>query len=152
MVKIRPLHFVDIIGRIGNDVTSFEPSSNGNNFHHVGNQILNDKDILLEITLAPDDVCAPCEHNLSSGCDATIDRSFRPTASPLMRDWDLLINQRWCERLNIKEGDRFTAKELCLLLKDHCDDMSEIYREITDNRVEKKEAMVKKGIIKYLKQ
>ncbi|MDD5678353.1 MAG: hypothetical protein PHW60_10250 [Kiritimatiellae bacterium] len=150
MLKIRPLHFVDIIRDIGNDIIDFKPNSNGNNYHAVAAQILNNKDLLLEITLDPDDVCKPCRNNASGVCDETIDRSFRPTAPPLMRDWDLSINRRWCERLKINPGDRFTAKALCRILKDHTDNMQAIYHEIIDDRIAKKEIAVKKGIAKYL--
>jgi hypothetical protein len=112
--------------------------------------MLKDRDTLLEITLEPDAICVPCIHNVDNLCDNLLDRSFRPTAPVLMRDWDLLINQRWCERLEIAEGDRYTATELCQRLSDRAGDITGIFPEIIDGRIAVKEKNMREGIKKFL--
>ena len=159
MIYIRPLHFVDIIRDIGTGRTIFEPDPSGSAVHIVAEKLLNNRDILLEITLDPDDICKPCKHNVTGVCDQAIDRTHRPTAPPLMRDWDLLINQRWCERLEIKQGDRFKARELCERLRDRSGDIRDIYREIIDNSAvpdwlspSRRAINLEKGIKKFLER
>ena len=150
VILIRPLHFVDIICDYGAGTERFEPHPYGHAVHIVANRMLDNKDTLLQITWDADDVCTPCIHNINGVCDNFIDRSYRPAAPPLMRDWDLLINQRWSKRLNIKEGDIFTAKELCERLRDRAGDITGIFPEILDNRIETKEKNMRKGIGKFL--
>ncbi len=150
VIFIRPLHFVDIICDYGAGVDEFTPHPYGHAIHLVANRMLRDRDTLLEITLEPDDVCKPCSHNVDGVCDNTIDRSYRPDAPPLMRDWDLLINRRWCERLGIREGERYTARELCALLRDRAGDIRSVFPEILDGRTAVKEKNMREGIRKFL--
>jgi hypothetical protein len=150
LVFLRPLHFVDILCDYGAGTEIFAPHPYGHALHLVANRILGDKDTVLEITLEADDVCGPCVHNLKGVCDNVIDRSYRPTAPILMRDWDLLINRRWCERLGIAEGERYTARELCERLRDRAGEIREIFPEIIDDRVTLKARNMREGIRKYL--
>ena len=157
VILIRPLHFIDILRDFGAGVTDFEPDPSGNGLHIVAEKLLNNRDILLAITLDPDDVCKPCKHNINGICDEDLDRTHRPSAPCLMRDWDLLINQRWCERLEIRQGDRFTARELCERLRDRAGDIKNIYREIVDSSSvpdwlspSKRTFNLKKGIKRFL--
>jgi len=150
IIYLRPLHFVDIICDYGAGTDEFTPHPYGHAIHIVANRILNDKESILEITFDPDDVCVPCSHNINGACDNVIDRSFRPSAPRLMRDWDLLVNQRWCERLKIKEGERYTARELCQRLRDRAGDITGIFPEIIDGRIALKDKNMREGIRKYL--
>jgi len=149
-IRIRPLHFVDIICDYGAGTEEFLPHPYGHAVHTVANAMLKDRGRPLEITLDPDDVCIPCVHNVNGLCDNVIDRSFRPTAPVLMRDWDLLINQRWCGRLDIAEGDRLTAHELCMRLRDRAGDITELFPEIIDDRIATKAKNMREGIRKFL--
>lgn len=149
-IRIRPLHFVDIVCDYGAGTEEFTPHPYGHAVHTVANIMLGDRDTLLEITLEPDDVCMPCVHNVDGVCDNVIDRSFRPTAPVLMRDWDLRINRRWCERLGIAEGDRYTARELCMRLRERAGDITELFPEIIDDRILTKEKNMREGIRKFL--
>jgi len=150
VIRIRPLHFVDIICDYGSGVDEFQPHPYGHAVHTVANRMIRDKETLLEITLEPDDVCIPCVHNVNGVCDNVLDRSFRPSAPPMMRDWDFLINTRWCERLGIAEGDRYTARELCERLRDRAGDITELFPEFTDNRATVKAKNLAAGVKKFL--
>lgn len=150
VVHVRPLHFIDILCDYGAGKDVLAPHPYGHALHLVAARILSDKDTLLEITLEPDDVCRPCLHNRGGECDNVIDTSFRPAAPPRMRDWDLLINRRWCARLSIAEGERYTARMLCERLRDRAGDIRDIFPEFIDDRAETKAKNMRAGIRKFL--
>lgn len=147
---IRPLHFVDIICDYGSGIDEFQPHPFGHGVHVIANQMIKDKDTLLEITLDPDDVCRTCVHNIAGVCDNIIDRSYRPSCPPLMRDWDLIVNKRYCERLGIAEDDRFTARQLCERIRDRMGDITELFPEFLDDRATIKAKNLAAGVRKFL--
>jgi len=150
MISIKPHHFVDIITSFGAGLRKFEPHPFAHAVHTVSQQILDERDILLEIDLGADDICKPCKHNIDGLCQDTIDTSFRPQAPSSKREWNLLIDQRWCDRLDIREGDRLTATQLCKRLREVAGDITDIYREIPADRTAKRSATLQEGIRYYL--
>ena len=152
VIYIKPHHFVDIIADFGTGKTKFEAHPYGHAVHTVSEKILNNRDILLEIVMGADDICKPCKHNISGLCDDIIDTSFRPKAPSSKREWNLLIDQRWCKRLNIKQGDRLTARQLCQKLRDLTSDITDIYYEIPPDMISKKTSNLVKGITGVLQK
>ncbi len=150
MIRIKPHHFVDIITSFSAEDLTFEPSPYGHAVHTVSEEILRNRDVLLEMELGADDICAPCKHNINGLCDDTIDTSFRPQAPSSKREWNLMIDKRWCERLKLQQGHRLTAREFCELLRDNVDDLTDIYREIPAERAAERERELKAGIRKFL--
>ena len=130
MLSIKPHHFIDIITTYGDGVESFSPHPYGHAVHTVAAHILDDHDTILVMELGADDICAPCMHNCDGACVDTIDTSYRPDAPPMKQDWNLIIDHRWCKRLNIAQGDRLTARQFCALLRDTDSDLTDIYREM----------------------
>ena len=149
-ISIKPHHFIDIITSIGAGQTKFEPHPYGHAVHTIAEAILGDPDTALRMELGADDICAPCKHNIDGICDDTIDTSFRPLAPKSKREWNLLIDGRWCERLNITEGDTLSAREFCALVKDLVGDLTDIYREIPAERTRAREADLQRGIELFL--
>jgi len=152
VIYIKPHHFVDIITSFGAGKAKFEPHPYGHALHIVAEKILDNRDILLEIELVADDICKPCKHNINGLCDDIIDTSFRPKAPSSKREWNLLIDHRWCERLKIKQGDRLTARQFCQKLQDFAGNIADIYREIPLNMTSKKAGNLAKGAIAFLQQ
>ena len=152
VIYIKPHHFVDIITSFGAGKAKFEPHPYGHALHIVAEKILDNRDIILEIELGADDICKPCKHNINGLCDDIIDTSFRPKAPPSKREWNLLIDQRWCERLKVKQGDRLTARQLCQRLRDFAGNITDIYREIPLNMTSKKASNLVKGVTAFLGQ
>ena len=152
VIYIKPHHFVDIITAFGTGKTKFEPHPYGHALHTVAEKILNNRDILLQIELGADDICKPCKHNINGLCDDIIDTSFRPKAPPSKREWNLLIDHRWCERLKVRQGDRLTARQFCQRLQDLAGDITDIYREIPTNMTSKKASNLVKGVTAFLGQ
>jgi hypothetical protein len=149
-VRIKPHHFVDIVAALGRGQMTFEPHPYGHDVHGVAARLLDDHDTLLEIELGADDICRPCVHNADGLCDDTIDTSFRPDAPSSKREYNVLIDERWCERLGLTPGQRLTARELCRLLRERAGDIAGIYRENPADRTAKRAEDLGAGIAKYL--
>jgi hypothetical protein len=150
LIRIKPHHFVDIITSFSTDDLTFTPSPYGHAVHTVSERVLENRDVLLEMELGADDICAPCKHNIDGICDDTIDTSFRPEAPSSKREWNLIIDKRWCGRLKLKQGDRLTAREFCQRLRDDSGDITDIYREIPAERTAERARNLKAGIQKFL--
>ena len=131
MINIKPHHFIDIITAIGDGRTEFLPHPYGHAVHTVSREILRYHDITLRIELGADDICFPCRHNIGGICDDTIDTSFRPKAPESKEKYNLTIDRRWCKRLGLKQNEIVRARQFCLRIRGHADDLKEIYREIS---------------------
>ena len=149
-ISIKPHHFIDIITSIGAGQTSFEPHPYGHAVHTVAEAVLSDPDTVLRMELGADDICAPCKHNIDGLCDDTIDTSFRPLAPKSKREWNLIIDRRWCERLNVAEGDTLSARKFCGLVNSLAGDLTDIYREMPAERTREREANLRQGIELFL--
>ena len=150
MISIKPHHFVDIITSLGAGPLDLEPHPYGHAVHVVARKITQDPGVQLKIELGADDICRPCMHNIDSLCDDTIDTSFRPEAPESKRDWNLIIDRRWCERLNIKQNDTFSAREFCERIKVSVENMADIYKEEPSGRTRERQANLQKGIDIFL--
>jgi hypothetical protein len=157
IVRIKPHHFIDILTYYGAGTTSFVPHPFGHAQHTVAAQILDHPGILLEMELGADDICAPCMHNVGGLCDDVIDISYRPQAPSAKREWNLLIDRRWCARLGIGQGDRFSARALAQRIRGGCSlsdragDITDIYREIAPGPTAERLRKLTKGIEQFLK-
>jgi hypothetical protein len=150
IIAVKPHHFVDIITSFANGQRTFQPHPYEHAVHTVSQRILNNHDILLEIELGMDDICRPCIHNINGSCDDIIDTSFRPTASSSKGEWNLLIDRRWCERIKVKQGDQLSASELAERIQDYMGDITDIYREIPEDRTTERAQRLTKGIQFFL--
>ena len=151
MISIKPHHFVDIVTVLGDGRTEFQPHPYGHAVHTVAKDILSNPDIDLRIEVGADDICLPCRHNIDGLCDDMIDTSFRPLAPKSKREYNLLIDERWSQRLGLRQDDQLTARELCLRLRDCADDIEDIYRETLSDRTAERQERLQRGIAKFLK-
>jgi len=152
MIAIKPHHFVDILTALADGVTDPKPHAYGHAVHTVTKQILADPDVMLRMELGADDICAPCRHNIKGLCDDTIDTSYRPQAPKSKRDWNLVIDRRWCERLAIRQNDQMTARALCRRIRDRAGDITAIYREIPAERTAQRQTKLRMGTAAFLEQ
>ncbi|MCK4283487.1 MAG: hypothetical protein KAX44_04150 [Candidatus Brocadiae bacterium] len=150
LIRIKPHHFVDIVTAFGAGRKHFEPHPHGHAVHTVAAMVAADPDVLLEMDFGADDICEPCAHNIGGFCDDTIDTSFRPDAPASKREWNLLIDGRWASRLGLEEGDRLTAREFCVRLRDTAGDITDIYREIPAEHTAARAANLAKGALALL--
>jgi len=149
-IQMKPHHLVDIITSFAGGQTTFKPHPYGHAVHSVAARVLSDRDVLLEMELGADDICKPCKHNIDGLCDDTIDTSFRPDAPSSKREYNLLLDERWCERLGLQQGDRLTAREFCQRLRDGMGDIRDIYRENPDQRIAERKEKLEAGIARFL--
>lgn len=149
-IRIKPHHFIDIVTSFGAGQVTFRPHPYGHAVHSVSERVLADRDAVLEMDLGADDICKPCKHNVGGLCNDTIDTSFRPTAPSSKREYNLLIDERWCARLGVAQGDRLTAWEFCRRLQGCIEDIRDIYRETPPERTAERLGKLKEGIRKFL--
>ncbi len=150
VISIKPHHFVDIIADYGAGDVSRDPHPYGHAVHTVTARLLAERDLLLEIELGADDICAPCAHNIEGLCDDTLDPSLGPGIPRLKRDLNQRLDERWCERLGLKQGDRLTAREMCELIAGRGWDIQNIYREMQPAAGQAKSRDLELGVRKYL--
>lgn len=150
VISIKPHHFVDIITALGAGQEHPAPHPFGHAVHSVTKEILSNRDVDVRIEFGADDICGPCCHNIDGVCDDTIDTSFRPQAPQSKRDYNLLIDQRWAERLGLSQDDQLTATEMCGRIRDRAGDISDIYREIPDDRNAERQAKLNSGVTRFL--
>jgi len=149
VIRIKPHHVVDILTSFGRGLR-FEPHPYGHAVHTVAARLLADPEVLLEMELGADDICAPCVHNVDGSCDDVIDTSYRPAAPPRKREWNLLLDRRWCERLGIDPGDRLTGRQFCERLRGRAGDIADLYREMPPDHTADRAANLRRGIDKAL--
>ena len=150
LVRIKPHHFIDIITAYGDGRDDPEPHPLGHAVHLVTARVLENRDILLKMELGADDICQPCTKNTDGICQDNIDPSFRPEAPSSKREWNLIIDRRWCERLGIVQDDRMTARDFCLRLRERAGDITDIYREIPARMTADRVKKMKAGVQKFL--
>jgi hypothetical protein len=149
ILRIKPHHFVDILTSLGQG-RAFEPHPYGHAVHVVAGCLLAERDTMLQMEFGADEICGPCTHNKAGWCDDTIDTSWRPAAPSCKREWNLLLDERWCRRLGLAAGDRLTARQFCRLLRGRAGDLVEIYPEFPPDRIAARERDLAAGIERYL--
>ena len=150
VIRIKPHHFIDIVTSLGGGQEAPPPHPYGHAVHLVTARVMEDRDSLLEMELGADDICQPCVHNIDGLCDDIIDTSFRPAAPSSKREWNLIIDRRWCDRLGFEQGDRLTAREFCRRLQDRSGDITDIYREIPVHMTAERAQKLDAGIRRFL--
>ena len=149
-IRIKPHHFVDILTHHGAGTLAFDPHPYGHAQHTVAARILDDPDLTLEMELGADDICTPCVHNIDGLCDDVIDTSYRPQAPPSKREWNLLVDRRWCARLGLEQGKRLSARAFAEHIRDHAGDITDIYHEIPPERSAERMVKLSQGIVKLM--
>ncbi len=149
-IRIKPHHFIDIIRDYGAGEVSSEPHPYGHAVHLVAARIVSDPDTPLVMELGADDICQPCRHNIAGLCDDTIEAPFGRGAPISKREHNLALDDRWCERLGLEQGDRLTAREFCERLREAAGDITDMYREEPPANAAARGRSIREGIAKVL--
>ena len=149
-IRIKPHHFVDIMRDLGAGDLSFAPHPYGHAVHIIAGRILDNRDASLVIELGADDICEPCVHNIDGLCDDTIDTTHRPSAPTSKREYNLLLDRRWCERLGLKQGDHVTAPRLAERIRDRSGDIGDIYREEPADLTASRARNLRRGLAAFI--
>ena len=150
VIQIKPHHFVDIITSFGDGKRSFSPHPYGHGVHIISAALLENRDCIIKINLGADDICKPCKFNSKGICKDIIDTSFRPKAPESKQEWNLLIDKRWCDKLDIKQGNRLPAYALCQRIQTKMGDIAAIYKEIPVEKTKERQIKLEKGLQFYL--
>ncbi len=149
-IKIKPHHFIDIITSFSADKLLLKPHYYKHEVHSVSKAILENRDLVLQIDLGADNICKPCLHNIEGICDDTLDISNRPKVPSLKREWNLILDKRWCKRLKLEQGDRIAVLDFCERLKNGSNNLLEIYKENNKENTFQREINLKKGLQNYI--
>ncbi len=149
-IKIKPHHFIDIITSFSADKLLLKPHYYKHEVHSVSKAILENRDLVLQIDLGADNICKPCLHNIEGICDDTLDISNRPKVPSLKREWNLILDKRWCKRLKIEQGDRISVLDFCERLINGSNNLLEIYKENNKENTFQREINLKKGLQNYI--
>lgn len=149
-IRIKPHHLVDIISALGAGPPVLGPSPYGHALHTVTVRVLEDPDALVLIELGADDICAPCMHNVSGRCDDAIDTSYRPAAPTSKGAYNLLVDRRWCDRMQLRQGDTLTVRGFCERLLASVGDISGVYREEAGSYIVDKARDIRTGVGRLL--
>jgi hypothetical protein len=149
-ITIKPHHLVDIISDYGVGRTASGPNPYNHDVPRVTAAVLGDPGLLLAIEIGADDICRPCIHNVQGICDDVLGPDLGPDAPGLKRELNLLLDQRWCERLGLSQGDSLIAREMCERIRARMGDIRDIYRELPPSYGEEKARALRMGLAKYL--
>ena len=151
VVRVKPHHLIDILTTFGGGGgESFRPHPYGHAVHLVAEQVLADPELTLEMELGADDICAPCLHNIDGLCDDTIDTTGRPEVPPAKRQWNLMLDRRWCDRLGLAQGDRLTARQFARRALERAGDITDIYREMPPDGTAERARKLRAGLERFL--
>jgi len=146
---VKPHHFLDIIKLYGSGLDSFVPAPDfGHDFYRVGNVILENPEVIIQLTIVGDDICIPCKYFDGEKC---IGNSNNNPQYQKKEDWNRLIDSRLFEKLNLKEDDEITALDLVILAKEKIKekDILEVWKE---KIIPQRAVFLQEGMGKYLKK
>ncbi len=146
---IKPHHFLDIIKLFGSGLDKFIPNVEyGHDFWKVGNEILENPNVRLELTIDNDAICIPCKFNNGSTCSGITSADSKEISKD---EWNKIIDQRLLKILGLDNGVKLSALELCKLTKKKIGqkDIFEVWKEKPNEITEKRAAFLILGIEKY---
>lgn len=149
---IKPHHFLDIMKLFGSGLDSFVPNVEyGHNFWKVGNEILENPDIQLELTLGNDTICVPCKFSNGLICTGVTSADSEEISKDV---WNKTIDQRLFDIFGFKNGTKISALELCKLAKEKISraDILAVWKEKPIEITEKRAVFLIAGIEKYLEK
>jgi hypothetical protein len=152
MLLIKPHHFLDIIKLFGSGLESFVPNLEyGHDFWKVGNEILENPNIQLELTLDNDAICIPCKFSNGQICSGVTSADSKEISKDV---WNKMIDQRLLDILQLENGTKISALELCKLAKEKIsrENIFATWKEKPTEITEKRATFLIAGIDKYLEK
>lgn len=152
MLPIKPHHFLDIIKLFGSGLDSFVPNVEyGHDFWKVGNEILKNPNIKLELTLDNDAICIPCKFSNGLICTGGTLADYKEISKDA---WNKMIDQRLLVALGLENGTKISALALCRLAKEKItrENIFAVWKEKPIEITEKRANFLIAGIEKYLER
>lgn len=149
---IKPHHFLDIIKLFGSGLDSFVPNVEyRHDFWKVGNEILKNPSVQLELTLDNDAICVPCKFSSGLICTGVTSADSKEISKD---EWNKMIDQRLLDILQIEKETKISALELCRLAKEKLtrENIFAVWKEKPIEITEKRATFLILGIEKYLEK
>jgi len=151
-LSIKPHHFLDIIKLFGSGLDKFVPNVEyGHDFWKVGNEILENPNVQLELTLDNDAICVPCKFSSGLICTGVTLVDSKEISKD---EWNKLIDQRLLDIFGLKSGAKLSALELCKRAKEKVnrENIFAVWKEKPVEITEKRANFLMLGIEKYLQK
>ncbi|MEG0276634.1 MAG: DUF1284 domain-containing protein [Coprobacillus sp.] len=148
MITIKPHHFIDIIKLYGGGIEVFVPDEKmGHDFYKVANEIINNPDIGLRLTIHADDICQPCHCCQNGICDDGL--SVIKGISKKDK-YNKMLDQRIIDLLSLNIKHTYTALELCQLIHKDSQIIFDVWKEEEDDLTQRRYELFCLGIKKYI--
>ena len=145
-ITIKPHHFMDIIKLYGSGIEHFIPDEKmHHDFYKVANEIINDPNTSLNLTIHGDDICKPCI-KYHHEC---IDPLNHIPGFNTKNEYNQTLDQRIIELYDLKDK-QYSAIELCTLFYNHKDYIYKVWTEEDDSITEKRYKLFSLGAKKFL--
>ncbi|MEE3342895.1 MAG: DUF1284 domain-containing protein [Bacilli bacterium] len=147
IIIIKPHHFLDIIKLHGAGLNVFVPDKKmGHDFYKIGNIILNNKNILIKLTIENDDICSPCKYCHNGKC---IDNLTGIKGYTQKDTYNKTLDKRMIELYNLDLNKEYTAYELCNIYLSNPEFIYKVWQEEDDEKTDKRYELFKEGAKKY---
>ncbi len=147
-IVIKPHHFLDIIKLYGSGIDVFVPDEKmGHDFYRIGNIILNNKNIMMKLTIDADDICTPCKYCKDSLCMDSLDGIECYTKKDT---YNKTLDKRIIEYFSLDLNKDYTPDELCEIYLSDLDFIYKVWQEEDDEKTARRYELFSNGAKKYI--
>lgn len=140
--SIKPHHLLDIIRDIGAGKVH-TPHPYGHDFHRLAEVVRGNPSARFAITSGADSICAPCR-NLKDGL--CTDTTEAPGYLTSKYDYNLALDKRLFERLQLEENQVVSVLEFCEIVSARLGDIFSLYPEISRSSTELRAGNIERGL------
>jgi len=144
MQELRIHHFFDMLRDYGAK-KEIRPHNYGHSYHFIAEKIYSNELDKIRLILSNDDVCKDCSKSEGGHCIDTIDHR---EDFPLKEDFNNHIDHRIMEKMQLKENDIVSYKELLRMAELYINEMDWIYKGNDPDHTEIRRNYVIKGVLK----
>ncbi len=149
---IKPHHFLDVIKLFGSGLDKFVPNMEyGHDFWKVGNDILENPNVQLQLTVDNDAICIPCKFSNGKICTGMTSANSKEISKD---EWNKIIDLRLFKILGLDNGAKLSALDFCKVAqkKINRENIFEVWKEKPTDITEKRANFLLAGINKYLEK
>ena len=148
IIKIKPHHFFDIIKLYGSGLDKFIPDEKmDHDFYRIGTIILNNKDVMLSLTLDADDICTPCKYCQNNMCS---DKLESIPGYDKKDAYNKELDKRIIEFYNLDINKKYSAIELCRTYLSEPEFINKVWQEENEEKVKRRNQLFLSGVKRYV--
>lgn len=145
-ILIKPHHFIDIIKLYGSGIEKFIPDEKmGHDFYKVANEIIDNPNVLLKLTIYGDDICKPCKKYKNKCMDDLTHISGYTSKDT----YNMNLDKRIIELYNLTD-QQYTALQFCSIILENKRNIFKVWIEEENSVTEKRYELFVKGASKFL--